>query len=136
MSPERCVNTCASGGQQQTLAALGRMGQPLFQWPTPDGFPDRAAAWSGNLLPRWQFALALAGGSAGGPGLDMQSLLAWCDAGDMATLLDRLAMLLLNAPLPAVARDALVRDLGSEVEPGNARAAVAVLLASPHYQWK
>lgn len=126
----------ARGGEQHTLDALARMGQPLFQWPSPDGFPDHAAAWSGNLLPRWQFALALAGGATGGPALDMQSLPAWRSAADMATLLDRLAMLLLNAPLPGTARDALGRELGPIVDEDSARAAVAVLLASPQYQWK
>ncbi len=35
------------------------MGQPLHQWPMPDGYPDKTAAWTGSLLARWNFALAL-----------------------------------------------------------------------------
>jgi uncharacterized protein (DUF1800 family) len=27
-----------------------------FTWQTPDGFPDRAPYWSGNMLPRWNYA--------------------------------------------------------------------------------
>lgn len=38
---------------------LERMGQPLHQWPMPDGYPDKTAAWTGSLLARWNFALAL-----------------------------------------------------------------------------
>lgn len=38
---------------------LTRMGQGLFQYPTPDGYPDRAAPWLGTLLWRWNFAFAL-----------------------------------------------------------------------------
>lgn len=39
---------------------LARMGQGLFQHPTPDGYPDKAAPWLGTLLWRWNFAFALA----------------------------------------------------------------------------
>lgn len=39
---------------------LERMGQPLHQWPMPDGYPDTTMAWVGNMIPRWQFALDLA----------------------------------------------------------------------------
>src|SRR5207248_9159144 len=42
--------------------ALARLGQPLFAWPTPDGFPDRGEAWIGTLLWRWNFAFALQAG--------------------------------------------------------------------------
>ena len=45
---------------------LLHMGQAYFGWPTPDGYPDRDAPWTGNLLPRWQFALALARGEIPG----------------------------------------------------------------------
>jgi len=38
---------------------LERMGQPLHQWPMPDGYPDTTTAWVGNMIPRWQFALDL-----------------------------------------------------------------------------
>lgn len=42
------------------VGTLGRLGQTLFAWPTPDGFPDRGEAWIGTLLWRWNFAFALA----------------------------------------------------------------------------
>lgn len=38
---------------------LVAMGQPLYQWPMPDGYPDRTAAWTGSLLARWNYAIAL-----------------------------------------------------------------------------
>lgn len=44
------------------LEHLGRMGQAPFSHPTPDGYPDRAASWTGALLWRMNFgAAALAG---------------------------------------------------------------------------
>lgn len=38
---------------------LARMGHSPFQYPTPDGYPMHAEAWTGTLLWRWQFAAAL-----------------------------------------------------------------------------
>jgi len=44
------------------LRYLERLGQPLFQYPTPDGYSDDPAPWMGTLLWRWNFAFALTGG--------------------------------------------------------------------------
>ncbi|MDB4883418.1 MAG: hypothetical protein JWL95_2184 [Gemmatimonadetes bacterium] len=38
---------------------LNAMGQSLFLWDTPDGYPDKVEFWAGNLLPRWNYANAL-----------------------------------------------------------------------------
>ncbi len=40
---------------------LHRLGQGLFQHPTPDGYPDEESPWHGTLLWRWNFSFALAG---------------------------------------------------------------------------
>ncbi|HEU4388177.1 MAG TPA: DUF1800 domain-containing protein [Blastocatellia bacterium] len=45
---------------QDLIEYLTRLGQGLFQYPTPDGYPDEAASWLGTLLWRWNFAFALA----------------------------------------------------------------------------
>ena len=36
------------------------MGQGVFQYPTPDGYPDKASPWLGTLLWRCNFAFSLA----------------------------------------------------------------------------
>ncbi len=41
---------------------LIRMGEPLYQWPMPDGYPVKTSSWTSSLLPRWNFAFALARG--------------------------------------------------------------------------
>jgi uncharacterized protein (DUF1800 family) len=38
---------------------LNAMGQSLFLWDTPDGYPDKVEYWAGNILPRWNYANAL-----------------------------------------------------------------------------
>jgi hypothetical protein len=45
---------------QPLIEYLTRLGQGLFQYPTPDGYPDEAAPWLGTLLWRWNLAFALA----------------------------------------------------------------------------
>ncbi len=39
---------------------LTTLGQQLFMWETPDGYPDQVEYWAGNLLPRWNVATTLA----------------------------------------------------------------------------
>lgn len=34
---------------------LGVLGQSLFSWDTPDGYPDKIEYWAGNIVPRWSF---------------------------------------------------------------------------------
>lgn len=47
---------------QPLLDYLHRMGQGLFQHPTPDGYPDAESPWLGTLMWRWNLAFALAAG--------------------------------------------------------------------------
>ncbi len=44
---------------QPLIEYLLKMGQGPFQYPTPDGYPEKAAPWMGTLLWRWNFALAI-----------------------------------------------------------------------------
>jgi uncharacterized protein (DUF1800 family) len=116
---------------------LTRMGQAYFSWPTPDGYPDLATAWQGNLLPRWQFALALAAGEIQGTHIDLHQLSFAAPTADPPMLCDRLALALIGRPLPVQQRDALLDSL-AEAGAGDtdwAPALVAGLLASPSYHW-
>jgi uncharacterized protein (DUF1800 family) len=110
---------------------LARMGMPYFAWPTPDGYPDRSAAWQGSLTPRWQFALALAGGEI--PGVQVNfSALAESSGSNLEA---GLAARLLGAA-PQADLSALLFPEG-EPEPGQAAALIsAAILSSPAYQWK
>ncbi len=55
---------------------IARMGQPLYRYPAPTGFPDHAEAWvnAGSLLQRMKFGLDLAAGAIEGVGLDLLAL--------------------------------------------------------------
>lgn len=41
---------------QLTDRYLRALGQPMFLWDPPDGYPDRAEYWAGGVLDRWNFA--------------------------------------------------------------------------------
>ena len=46
--------------------ALKKMGQPLFQWPMPDGYPTDSQSWSSSVLARWEFAFNFSKGKIKG----------------------------------------------------------------------
>ncbi len=55
---------------------VGRMGEPLYAYQAPTGYPDRAQAWvnTGALLNRMNFGLQLATGRVGGVRFDLLAL--------------------------------------------------------------
>ncbi|HRK20251.1 MAG TPA: DUF1800 domain-containing protein [Fimbriimonadaceae bacterium] len=119
----------AFGGQTDGGKAiqghLEAMGQPLHQWPMPDGYPDRTAAWTGSLLARWNFALALAHGEIDGTSVDLERLPGKSEAerrGNAARL-----------ALAHTGNRAMEKVLSSCA---TDREAVALCLAAPGFQWR
>ena len=122
-------------GGQPLQDFLAQMGQPAFQWPTPDGPPDDSSYWTSNLLPRWRFAVALPQNAIGGTTLSVDSLFTGESTVDN---FDRLAELLLGISLDRHVRDPLIRALsdGGATDPTTmAQLIIAGLLASPGFQW-
>lgn len=58
-----------SRGLQSSLRA---MGQPLYEWPRPDGFPTSEAAWVSGMLARWNFAYDFAHNNI--PGVEVEAV--------------------------------------------------------------
>lgn len=108
------------------LEVLERLGQPLFQHPTPDGYPDEAAPWMGTLLWRWTFSLALARGEVAGVRVDRGALAAMFGG---SPSLERAGAYLLGRALAPAERRAL-EPAWAEDHP----TAVGLLLASPAFQ--
>ena len=61
---------------RETLRWIARMGQPLYAYQAPTGYPDRATAWvnTGSLLSRMNFGLELAAGRIRGVDFDLPAL--------------------------------------------------------------
>ena len=112
------------------LEYLAQMGQPLFQWPTPDGIPDHTEAWNKTLLTRWGFALALVNDNIPGTTLDLQALVDIANTQTPIERLSRFAILLLNRSLPS----SVVAQLLQTGEREDVL--LAALLGSPSFQWK
>jgi uncharacterized protein (DUF1800 family) len=118
---------------------LGLMGQSPFAWPTPDGFPDVASAWVGNLLPRWKFALDFAANRIEGTEIDIQRLAEVTGASNIPAFIDGLSPILLGTALSSSDRNAIAQALraagaGDDLE--TAAIIVAGILASPAFQWR
>ncbi|HKZ69424.1 MAG TPA: DUF1800 family protein, partial [Anaerolineales bacterium] len=120
------------------LDLLSRLGHSPFGWPTPDGYPDAAGRWIGNLMPRWQFALAFARNDIDGTTLDLPSLFNSSGASTPQQFTDQLSTLLLGAPLDSTTRDDLLASLHSEGadEESLPQILTAALIASPAFQWR
>lgn len=118
------------------LDHLARMGQPLFQWAMPDGFPDRATAWQNNLLSRWQFALALASDEITGTRTDWDGLRELAPDGSLRSTFQVLSARLLGTQLPKSALDTLTESLRDIPKENTLQTAAAILIASPQYQWR
>lgn len=61
-------------GSQQLVAILERMGQPLYRFEAPTGFPDRASYWmsNGSLVERINFGIALTANRISGTRIDLK----------------------------------------------------------------
>jgi hypothetical protein len=118
---------------------LKQMGQPHYDWPTPDGYPDTADAWQGNLLPRWRFALDLVENRINGTKFDLNRFLEGIESGQASYFIDRSANHLLGGSLPANMELELLNSLKQSIHDRPLLAAQIVIsgiLASPAFQWR
>jgi len=82
------------------------MGQPVYAYPVPSGFPDDSAQWihAGALLNRMAFGLALAAGRVDGVLVDLDRLTGGREPESRAAALEALwAQLVPGRPLAAAA---------------------------------
>ncbi len=68
----RAINANTDGGLD-LQNHLENMGQLPFNWPTPDGYPDKEQHWQVQLLPRWNFAIAAANNQIKGTEVSLDS---------------------------------------------------------------
>jgi uncharacterized protein (DUF1800 family) len=120
--------------QPGLLAFLDRLGQPFFQHPTPDGYPDEPEPWMGTLLWRWNFAISLASGRVPGTKVDLAALVAAAGGADAVRSPADLAPLLLGRRATAAERAAVEGHAGTGADRGRFAEGVGLLLASTAFQ--
>ncbi len=64
------------GEPRAAIEWIGRIGEPLYAYQAPTGYPDRAEAWvnTGSLLNRMNFGMQLAAGRVRGVEVDLAAL--------------------------------------------------------------
>lgn len=137
--PYSFILACLRGTNPQILRLqnvtgtwLRAVGQSLFAWGPPDGYPDTAEYWSGGALPRWNFAQYLATNTADVP-VDINRFLG---TNTPAGLVDALNTSLFAGEMP----DALRAQLLSYAQGGTfnatrARETLALAMSSATFQW-
>lgn len=128
-------------GRGQAIADwMQAIGQLPFHWPPPDGYPDVSSAWAANLLPRWNFAVALLHNQIPGARVPLDDLLAAGNAETAESALQLFAGLVYGRSLQPNERDLFTNYIGSQsIQDGEGqlrlRDCIALLLASPEFQW-
>ncbi len=125
------------------IYSVARMGQPMFQYQAPSGYPDRASTWinSGTLLTRIKFAGALAANRLPGTQVSYQALVPEPPESPDA-LLDELAQNLMGGQISPSTRGAILKQLAehdsarpvSNGFPREVATLTGLLLASPEFQ--
>jgi uncharacterized protein (DUF1800 family) len=98
-------------GTQQTAQFIAKMGQPLYLYQPPTGYPDKAEQWvnTGALLERLNFGIALSSNRLRGASVDMKRIAP--AAGDSPKALDRAVAVLLNGDVSSETRAILDKQL-------------------------
>ena len=119
---------------------LARLGQLPFHWPPPDGYPDVSASWATNLLPRWNFALALLHGELPGANPPLEAIVERGGVDSSEGVLALFAGLGYGRSLTASERQLFTSyvnnsDLSNPQTQDRLKDCVALMLASPAFQW-
>ncbi|HXU08943.1 MAG TPA: DUF1800 domain-containing protein [Blastocatellia bacterium] len=97
----------------QAAQFISKMGQPLYLYQAPTGYPDRADQWvnTGALLERLNFGLALTTNKLRGTTFDVKRAAAGVDMSDRERLLDQAIASLLNGDVSRETRAVLDKQL-------------------------
>ncbi|HEX9919359.1 MAG TPA: DUF1800 domain-containing protein, partial [Pyrinomonadaceae bacterium] len=106
------------GGETTGAPALhqwiARMGEPLYQYQAPTGYPDTAEHWvnTGALLERMNFALALVAGRINGTRVDLTRFNnAGGTVADKSRLIEQFAAVILQGDMSERTKAALLKGL-------------------------
>jgi uncharacterized protein (DUF1800 family) len=108
-----------TNGGPQIHQWIARMGEPLYGFQTPNGYPDKAESWvnTGGLLERLNFVLMLASNRIPGTRVDLKQFLA--NAGgsqslDKRRIMDRFLNLIVAGDISAKTKEALSKQLNEQ----------------------
>jgi uncharacterized protein (DUF1800 family) len=113
----------------------GELRHGLFDWDTPDGYPDTFEYWSGSLLNRWNFAQGVIGNWNNGIDPDL-SFLANPPASD-AELVDQIDQQFLAGGMSPETRNVILDYMSANPHTGDwrVRQVMNLVISSPEFQW-
>jgi uncharacterized protein (DUF1800 family) len=126
--------------RKTSLLHLVDMGQSLYAWGPPTGFPENSSTWvsAGALVSRLNFSLALAGGQVADARLDVRPLLGDANPDRPDAVVDALSARLLGTPPGAGTRRVLLAQgapsVNGETAVPDVTKILALLLGSPEFQ--
>lgn len=132
------LSALRSTGATVTNAATFRdqlriLGQPLYLWEDPDGYPDNVDWWAGGILQRWNFASTLTALSTGANIVDITPFMTTNTPDGITSAIDRAAF---GGAMPANLRQHMVSYLSAApITTTRAREALALALSSSSFQW-
>lgn len=124
------------------VGQVGTMGQPLFQYQAPTGYPEDSRKWvsAGALISRLNFSLALTNGKLSDV-KKFEAAPALLASKDTNQLLDRMSAQVLHTAIAPATRATLLKQLGPAVvtasmtsDTTTANRIAALLLGSPEFQ--
>jgi len=107
VSAIRTIGADTNGGAVQTMIA--KMGEPLYGYQAPTGYPDMAEDWvnTGALLERMNFAIALASNRIPGTRVDLSKF----EAKDKAQVLDKTIRAVLDGEVSPNTKQTLLQKI-------------------------
>jgi uncharacterized protein (DUF1800 family) len=93
---------------------IARMGEPLYGYQAPTGYPDTAERWvnTGALLERINFALALVSNRINGTRVDLARFASGATPTDKSRVIDQFAAVILQGDISPKTKESLLKQLG------------------------
>lgn len=131
----RALNADVQNFQDIRYGYLRQLGHTPFEWPLPNGYPDTLRHWADQMLPRWNFGMALLNNGVGGMQVDFGAL--FPPPYKPKNVVQRIEAVLYPAGMDPIDREDLVKFLSAVpyIDATRSRAAVAVALGLNAYQW-
>lgn len=119
------------------LPYLESLGQQLFHWPLPDGFPERGERWWSGLFARWRFAIDLLTNKIPKTSVPASELLQATGQTKSTDIVMALAERLfgIDADQAWLGEMAALAPAADSVPTATAQEWIALLMSSPEFQW-
>jgi uncharacterized protein (DUF1800 family) len=122
------TNASAISGNQLRI-----LGQPLFQWEDPDGFPDNVDWWSGLILQRWNYASFLSTQTNANVNVDVAPLMV---VNTPAAITDEISKRAFGGLMSESLKQHLITYLSAgTINATRVRESFALALSSSEFQW-